>query len=192
MKFTSDIDIDFGNRENILRLIQHVPASIHSAKGHQAHNTGVYVTDVPTDPATGVCAIDYRTAEQRGYIKLDFLNVGLYNQISSPEQLDQLLKRDPPWHKLYDRSFCEQLIHINNHYDLLVKMPEAVNSIPRLAMFLALIRPGKRHLIGRPWAEVAETIWQRPADEQYYFKKSHSVAYAHLVVVHMNLLDLTH
>jgi hypothetical protein len=66
-------------------------------------------------------------------------------------------------------------------------MPEAVNTIPRMAMFLAIIRPAKRHLIGLPWSEVAKTIWDR-TDEGYQFKKSHAVAYAHLVVVNMNLL----
>jgi hypothetical protein len=55
-------------------------------------------------------------------------------------------------------------------------------------MLLAIIRPAKRHLIGLPWSQVAETIWERPADDGYYFKKSHAVAYAHLVAVHMNLL----
>jgi hypothetical protein len=67
-------------------------------------------------------------------------------------------------------------------------MPEAVNSIARMAMFLAVIRPAKRHLIGLPWARVAETIWERPVDDGYYFKKSHAVAYAHLVTVNMNLI----
>ena len=71
-----------------------------------------------------------------------------------------------------------------------MKMPDPVNSIPRLAMFLALIRPGKRELIGRSWADVAASIWVPPS-EGYYFKKAHAVSYAHLVVVHMNLLDLT-
>ena len=68
-------------------------------------------------------------------------------------------------------------------------MPEAVNSIPRMAMFLSVIRPAKRHLIGKPWAEVASTVWDRPSDDSYYFKKSHAVAYAHLVVINMNLLN---
>ena len=45
-------------------------------------------------------------------------------------------------------------------------------------MFLSVIRPAKRHLIGLPWAEVAQTVWERPADDEYYFKKSHAVAYA--------------
>ena len=67
-------------------------------------------------------------------------------------------------------------------------MPNPINSIVELAMFLAVIRPGKRHLIGRPWKEVKLTIWDRPLDG-YYFKQSHSIAYAHLVAVHMNLLN---
>jgi hypothetical protein len=69
---------------------------------------------------------------------------------------------------------------------LLLKCPEPVNSIPRMAMFLALIRPGKRHLVGRTWQEISKTVWN--ATDEYTFKKSHSVAYAHLVAVHMNLI----
>jgi DNA polymerase III alpha subunit len=56
-----------------------------------------------------------------------------------------------------------------------------------MAMFLALIRPGKRHLAGKPWREVAETVWDKD-DEGYAFKKAHAISYAHLVVVNMNLL----
>ena len=66
-------------------------------------------------------------------------------------------------------------------------MPEPVDTIPRLAMFLAIIRPAKRHLIGQTWAEVAKTIWEKTEDG-YQFKKSHAVAYAHLVGVNMNLI----
>jgi len=56
-------------------------------------------------------------------------------------------------------------------------------------MFLAVMRPGKAHLRNRPWTEIAKTVWQRPENDKYFFKKSHSVSYSHLVVVHMNLLD---
>jgi hypothetical protein len=66
-------------------------------------------------------------------------------------------------------------------------MPEPINSIPRLAMFLAAIRPAKRHLIGRTWKDVNETVWDKDPTG-YSFKRSHAVAYAQLVVVHMNLL----
>lgn len=186
MKFTSDIDIDFADRQKILGLIRHVPASIDSVT---AHNTGVYVTEIPVDPSTGRATIDYKSAEQRGYIKLDFLNVNVYGQVKDEADLNNLMQTTPPWAKLQDKDFCQHIIHIGNHYDTIMRMPEPVDSIPRLAMLLAIIRPGKRHLIGKPWSEVAKTVWDSSGTEGYVFKKSHSVAYSHLVVVHMNLLD---
>lgn len=188
MKFKSDIDIDFGDRTRALKFLEHTPASINRNGNWVAHNTGVYVTDIPTDPFTGRASIDYEAAEDRGYMKLDFLNVALYTQIKSEEHLQELIAREPEWDRLYDPEFCSKLIHIGNHYDTLIKMPEAVNSIPRMAMLLAVIRPAKRHLIGKTWREIAETVWDKPVDDGYFFKKSHSLAYAHLVVVNMNLL----
>jgi hypothetical protein len=189
MKFTSDIDMDFGNRDDALRLVKHIPASIFRDEKILNHNSGIYVTDIPMDPVTGRASIDYQAAEARGYIKLDFLNVTLYNQVRDEQHLLQLMAKEPAWDRLYDREFCAKLIHIGNHYDTLIKMPQAVNSIPRLAMYLAIIRPAKRHLIGLPWDEVAKTVWDKPTDNSYYFKKSHSVGYSHLVVVNMNLLE---
>lgn len=191
MKFNSDIDIDFGNREQILSLIKHTTASMVREDKLTKHNTGVYFTEIPIDPFTGLSNLEYHTAEERGYLKLDFLNVGVYQLIRDEDHLTQLLNQTPDWSKLYDQKFCEQLIHIGNHYDTLIKMPEAVTSIPRMAMFLSVIRPAKRQLIGQPWEEIAKTVWQKPEDNSYFFKKSHAVAYAHLVVVHMNLLTNT-
>lgn len=188
MKFKSDIDIDFANREEAIRLLKVTPAGIVRDNKLIKHNTGVYATDIPVDPFTGVASIDYKAAEDRGYAKLDFLNVSLYTQIKDEAHLDALITQVPDWSNLYDPAFCSKLIHIGNHYETLVKMPEAVTSIPRMAMLLAIIRPGKRHLIGQPWAEVAKTIWDAN-EEGYVFKKAHAIAYAHLVCVHMNLLS---
>lgn len=188
MKFKSDIDIDFGDRSRALALLEHTPASICRDGVWVPHNTGVYVTDIPTDPFTGRASIDYEAAEARGYMKLDFLNVSLYTQIKNEQHLNDLINQEPDWDRLYDPEFCGKLIHINNHYKTLIQMPEAVTSIPRMAMFLSVIRPAKRHLIGLPWAEVAKTVWERPADDSYFFKKAHAISYAHLVVVNMNLL----
>ena len=188
MKFKSDIDIDFSDRSQALSLLDHTPASINRDDKWVAHNTGVYVTDVPVDPFTGRASLDYEVAEERGYIKLDFLIVSLYTQIKNDTHLTELIDQEPEWDRLYDPEFCSKLIHIGNHYKTLIKMPEAVNSIPRMAMFLSVIRPAKRHLIGLPWAEVARTVWEKSSDGSYGFKKSHGVAYSHLVCVHMNLL----
>jgi hypothetical protein len=188
MKFTSDIDIDVGDRDQALALLKYTAASIIKEGKNVRHNTGVYFTDIPIDPFTGRASLDYEAAEERGYVKVDVLNVGLYKQITNEEHLQQLMQQEPAWDRLYDPDFCARLIHIGAHYDTLVKMPEAVNSIPRLAMFLAVIRPAKRHLIGRTWAEVASTVWGKPADDGYFFKKAHAISYSHLVAVNINLL----
>jgi hypothetical protein len=188
MKFSSDIDIDFANRDLALAHLRHHPAGIQRDGRLIRHNTGIYATKIPTDPFTGIASIDHHDAEARGYIKLDFLNVSLYQRVDSEQHLNLLMAQEPAWDRLYDPEFCAQLIHINAHYDTLIKMPEAVNSVARMAMFLAVIRPAKRHLIGAKWAEVAKTVWDRPNDGSYGFKRSHACAYAHLVAVNMNLL----
>lgn len=186
MKFRSDVDIDFADRERTLALLDLIPASIIKDNKLFKHNTGVYATDIPVDPFTGYASLDYNAAEDRGYMKLDLLNVHVYKQVKSEEHLIKLMQ-EPDWTKLYDPSICAQLIHINNHYDTLLKMPEPVDTIPRLAMFLAVIRPGKRHLIGRTWKDVAATVWDR-VEGEYSFKRAHAVAYSQLVVVNLNLL----
>lgn len=187
MKLNADIDIDFGNRDRLLELIKHTRAAMRNVNPIRNHATGVYITDVPYDPVNDIASIDYTEAEKRGYFKLDLLNVHVYESVKSEEHLIELM-REPDWKKLKDPIFVEKLIHLNNQFYNLQKMPEPVDSIPRLAMFLAVIRPGKKHLIGQKWSEVAKTVWDKGTDG-YTFKRSHAVAYAHLVVVHMNLLE---
>jgi len=179
---SADIDIDFGNRDAILSLIKHIPARQQDRK----HNSGVYVTPIPTDPVHNCASIDYKKAEELGYFKIDFLNVHVYEHIKDQAHYDQLMSTEPPWHRLHEREFVEKIIHINNYADVLKQLD--VNTIPRLAMFLAMIRPGKKHLIGKPWAEVAETIWDK-TEEGYTFKKAHAISYAHLVALHMNIVN---
>lgn len=186
MKFNFDVDIDMADRNALLSHIRHVPAAMYNVKPPRKHNTGVHVTAIPYDAVHGMAAIDYKESEERGYFKLDLLNVHLYSKVKSEQHLNELMK-DPDWTMLNDRSTVEKLIHIGKHYDVLHRMPEPVNSVPRLAMFLAVMRPGKKHLIGRPWKEVAQTVWDSDGDG-YRFKQSHSLAYAMLVVVNMNLL----
>jgi hypothetical protein len=188
MKFKSDIDIDVADRDRALTFLKYTAATIIRDNKVSKHNTGVYFTEIPADPFTGRASLDYEAAEDLGYTKVDILNVGLYQQIRNEEHLEQLMSQEPLWDLLQARDFCSQLIHIGSHYDTLIRMPEPVDSIPRLAMFLAVIRPAKRHLIGRTWSEVAKTVWERPADDEYYFKKAHAVSYAHLVAVNMNLI----
>ncbi len=189
VQFRSDIDIDLANRQQAIDLLNVTPAGIIRDGKLVKHNSGVYATNIPVDSFSGIASLDYKDAESRGYVKLDFLNVHVYEQVRDEAHLIELMK-EPDWAKLYDPEFCAKLIHINSHYDVLLQMPEPVDSIARLAMFLAIIRPAKRHLVGKTWAEVAKTVWEKPADPNVYgFKKSHSLAYSHLVVINMNLLD---
>ena len=183
----SDIDIDLGNRDRLLELIKHIPASIRKKNIVKKHPTGVYVTEIPYDPINNMSSVDYEVAEERGYFKLDLLNVHLYNKVRDENHLIELM-REPNYDRLHDREFVEQLIHINNQYDTLQRMPEPIINIPRLAMFLAVIRPSKRHLIGKTYKEINQSVWDKD-NNGYSFKKSHAIAYATLVVVNMNLLE---
>jgi len=186
MKINSDIDIDFGDREKLLSLIKHTSASMRNVNPIRKHASGVYITPVPYDPINDMASIDYVEADKRGYFKLDLLNVHVYEQVKDEKHLVELMA-DPDWDKLKDSEFVEKLIHLNGQFYNMQKMPESIDSIPRLAMFLAIIRPGKKHLIGQSWKEINKTVWDKN-DDGYVFKKAHAIAYAHLVVVHMNLL----
>ena len=182
---SADIDIDFADRETALRLIQHVPA--RQSNGRR-HNSGIYVTDIPWDPVNQCAAIDYEEAEQRGYFKLDFLNMSVYQLVKDPAHYESMLTTPPPWERLWsDREWARQLVHVGNYTDLLAHMKP--DSIPRMAAFISIIRPGKAHLQTRPWAEVFATVWDGDDSQGYTFKKAHAISYAALVSLHMNLIN---
>ena len=182
----SDVDIDFANRQDILDLIQHIPARKLFKGKPDKHISGVYVQPIPVDPALGTASIHFKEADERGYFKLDFLNVSVYNAIRDQEHYDKLLETEPPWERLAEKEFVEQIIHIANYSKQISEcMPD---SIPRMAMFLAAIRPAKKHLLGLPWKEVNETVWDK-VDGEYVFRKAHAIAYATLVGLHMNIVN---
>jgi hypothetical protein len=182
---SADIDIDMPDRQQVLNLIQHTPAR-QDAAGRK-HNSGIYVTDIPQDPIHGCAAIDYEAAEQRGYFKLDFLNMSVYQLIQSPEHYEQMLAATPPWQRLWsDAAWTGQLVHVGNYYDLLKEMKP--DSIVRMAAFISIIRPGKAHLQRKPWDEVFDSVWDGDSSRGFVFKHSHAISYAALVSLHMNLL----
>jgi DNA polymerase III alpha subunit len=181
-----DIDIDFADRTKILDIIKHVPATILDKGVNKKHNTGVYCSSIPVNPLTGTASLDYREAEERGYFKIDFLNVSIYKDVKNEEHLSQLLKQEPLWDLLEQDEFSNLLFHVNGHGAILRKMKP--KSIEELAMVLAIIRPAKKHLIGLDWSAVKKEVWQKPADDSYYFKKAHAIAYAAAIVVQMNLI----
>jgi DNA polymerase III alpha subunit len=181
-----DIDIDFIDRDQALKLFDHSVASRKEDQRMVKHNTGVYFHEVPVDPITGFCEVPYDQAESQGFFKIDFLNVGIYKGIKNEEHLVQLMNQEPVWDLLLDDSFTELLFHVNGHGSILRQMKPI--SIEQLSAVLAVIRPAKRYLIGKDWNTVIQEVWQKPTNNDYYFKKSHAVAYATAIVVQMNLI----
>ena len=157
-----DIDIDLADRTELLKQVKHTRATI--------------IADAPT-----------ASRHVLGYFKIDLLNVNLYSQITSREHLQEMFDRDPPWHRLNDKAFVDQLFHLNGHHDVVSKLMPA--NLEQLAATLAVIRPAKYYLIEKTWPEIIKEVWVKPKDDRYFFKKAHAFGYAGAVLVNMNLLD---
>lgn len=182
-----DIDIDFADRNRALKIIKHIVASRVEKKSDLVkHNTGIYLQEVPIDIKNNLCSIPYDQAEEQGFFKIDFLNVSLYQGIRDENHLRSLLEQEPLWDLLEQDDFSNLLFHINGHGSILRTMKP--KSIEQLAAVLAMIRPAKRHLVGKSWDDVMSEVWIKPDQEEYYFKKSHATAYASAIVVQMNLI----
>jgi hypothetical protein len=181
-----DIDIDFVDRDSALDLFKHIRASRTDEGKLVKHNTGVYLHEVPVNAIEDLCAVPYEDAEDRGYFKVDFLNVGIYKGVRDEAHLVELMNREPLWDLLLEDDFSANLFHVNGHGDILRQTrPE---SIQELAAVLAMIRPAKRYLIGKDWNTVMSEVWTRPENADYFFKKSHATTYAAAIVVQMNLI----
>jgi hypothetical protein len=178
-----DIDIDFADRSIILDKLKHRVAKLDSNK---KHNTGIYVTEIPHNPIDNLSTVDYKSAEERGYFKIDFLNVSIYKDVRDNDHLDTLMNKEPLWELLLEDQFVNLLFHLAGHGEILKKT--CPTSVEQLAAVLAMIRPAKRYLIGKPWTTIMKEVWTTPETGEYYFKKAHAVSYAMAVVVHMNLL----
>ncbi len=181
-----DVDIDFFDRDGTLRLFKHAPASIIKDGKIEKHKTGVYFHAVPTHPITGHSTLDYKKAEKRGYFKIDCLNVSIYKNIKSEQELVELMIEEPDWDMLKDPKVVENLFHLNSHFNIVSKLEP--KNIEQLAAVLAIIRPAKRGLMYKNWIDILKEVWIKPTDGSYFFKKSHAIAYAHAIVVQMNLL----
>ena len=181
-----DIDIDFADRTKVLDVVKHVTATLD---GEKKHNTGVYCHEIPVNPLTGLASIDYKTAEERGYFKIDFLNVSAYEGVRDERHLEELLATEPLWDLLEQKEFCDMIFHVNGYHDLIARLKP--RSIEQLSMFLAVLRPGKKHLIPvceeKGFDAIKDEIWTKNEDA-YTFKKAHAVSYAHAIVVQMNCI----
>jgi|TARA_B110000914_G_scaffold150664_1_gene132045 hypothetical protein len=178
-----DIDIDFADRTVVLAQIKHRVAKLDTGK---KHNTGVYANEIPHNPVDGLSTIEHKTAEERGYFKLDFLNVSIYKEVNNEAHLTELMERKPLWQLLEHKDFSDKVFHLNGHDELLKQLKPT--SVQQLAATLAIIRPAKRYLANKDWETIMKEVWIKPTNGDYFFKKAHAVGYAMACVVHMNLI----
>ncbi len=181
-----DVDIDFFDRDGVLKLFKHTPATMIKEDKTEKHKTGVYFHAVPEHPVTGHASLDYKKAEDRGYFKIDMLNVNIYKDVKSEQELVELMIQEPDWDMLKDATVVDQLFHLNGHFNIVNKLEP--KTIEQLAAVLAIIRPAKRGLMYKDWIDIMKEVWVKPTDGSYFFKKSHAVAYAQAIVVQMNLI----
>lgn len=189
-----DIDLDLP----IFDPQKHFPSCVRAAmvKDGQLikHPAGVYFQSIPTDPITNLAAIPYEPAEELGYFKIDFLHLGLLDDIplTNKQQLRELTQLEPDWDMLQDQQIVEQLFQIRKHYPLLLKLqPKSVND---LADCIALLRPAKRNLVDKYIQSKHRTrkeLYKMPLPPGC-FKQGHAIAYALTIVVQMHLITLNH
>lgn len=182
----TDLDIDFADRTAALACIDHVFASRLEKDKLIRHTTGIYVQNIPHNPVNKASTLDYKEADTRGYFKIDFLNVGIYNGVRDNDHLTQLMETEPVWELLIEEEFVNLLFHINGHIAVLKQMQPT--SLEQLAAVLAMIRPAKKHLIGSSWTTIMNEIWIPSTDGTYGFRKAHAFSYAMAVIVQMNLI----
>lgn len=183
-----DIDIDCADRQPLLACVKHVCATIYKQGEPHRHNTGVYFHAVPELPFKPWCSLGYEQAEESGCYKIDLLHNHVYQGVRSEAHLVQLMNTEPMWDLFTHEEVIENLVHVHNHVQLVQELKP--RSVTQLAQLLALIRPGKRHLVRKcvqeGWHSLEPEIWQ--ADSAgYAFKKSHAISLAMTIVVQLNL-----
>lgn len=150
------------------------------------HPSGVYLEPVPVDALTGNAAFDYNRGDDVGFYKVDILTNTTYDVFKDKADLLAHADKDPDWSLLERRAVVERLPHIAKHYELVANV--APKSVIELADCLALIRPGKLHLLDEYKEDpvhVRRRLYLRPR-EGIYFKKSHAVSYALMIVCVLN------
>ena len=183
-RVTSDVDIDILDRSAIVDNIPCVFGCIERDGKLHRHPSGIYLQNIPRDPTTNIATLDHRIASEFGYFKIDFLNVSMYQGVKSEQHLLELMNREPDWELFTYAEITDNLFHLNGKSYLLQRFPP--RSVEDLAIILALIRPSKAYLQTSDWTTIEREVWAK-ADDNYQFKRSHSIGYALAVVVHMNL-----
>ena len=190
----ADIDIDLPTNFKPEKVFPNwVKAVVYDAdnKSVKPHPCGVYPQKIARDPSTGLSAIPYNLAEELGYIKLDFLHLSIYDHFSSRKEILELLEMEPDWNLLLSPSIVSKLFQLANHFETVSKIKP--RSTEELADVLALIRPGKKSLIGlyiKDKVACRRMLYAKSEGDEYSFKKSHAISYALVIQLQLHLISL--
>jgi hypothetical protein len=185
-----DIDIDVRTDFDSLKIFPRwVKASVVRDGRLTPHPCGVYPQSIARDPVTGLSAIPYQHADDLKYLKIDFLHLSAYKHFESRAEIERLVEQEPDWSLLLHGSHQPKLFQLAKHGDLLKSIEP--KSLIELADCMALIRPGKKGLLGLylKEREACRRGLYAKDDEGYSFKKSHALAYALVVVLQLHLIE---
>jgi DNA polymerase III alpha subunit len=187
--FTADIDVDLPSTFTPEKMFPWTRAAVLRDDRLAPHPCGYYPQRIARDPLTGLAAIPYGPAEELGYFKIDFLHLSVYDKLTSREELEELLKKEPNWKLLLLPSTQEKLFQLAKHGPVINQVKPA--SIEDVADLMALIRPGKRGLLGvyLKQKEECRRLLYADGEDGYTFKKSHAFAYALVVVLQLHLIE---
>jgi len=185
-----DVDIDLPTKFDPTKTFPNIVLASMIKDGNLTkHPCGAYFQNIGQDPISKVAAIPFRDATDAGFMKIDFLHLGILDDIESKAQIRALIKIDPDWDLLKDPHVVEQLFHIKNHFSLINSVQP--RSIQDLADCMALIRPNKRQLLGEYMSNrntVRPLLYRSGTDDKSSFKLSHAIAYAHNIVIQLHLI----
>ena len=185
-----DVDIDLPPSFDPLDYFpQGVRASMTKDNKLIKHPAGTYFQHIPKDPITDLSAIPYKEAEELGYFKIDFLHLYLLENFQSKDQIRALANIEPDWTLLRDRDVVEKLFQIHRQFDIVYKVKPT--SVQELADTIALVRPGKRHLLNsyiKDKKGVRPLIYKKEEGDKYTFKKGHAISYALTIVLELHLV----
>lgn len=190
----ADIDIDLPTSFDPKKIFPAwTKASIYdsSTKALRPHACGFYPQQIAKDPVSNLSAVPYDIAEEFGYVKLDFLHLSIYDKFTSRQEITELLDIDPDWNLLLAPSVVASLFQISKHFEIVSKVkPQTTED---LADVLALIRPGKKSLIGlylKDKESCRRLLYAKGDDDEFSFKKSHAISYALVIQLQLHLISL--
>ena len=181
-----DIDIDVNKKVDRRDYGKPVPIVNYEKQKILPHPSGIVLDDIPVDPDSGMVPFDYKILDDMKLTKVDLLTNHSYDVFHKKEDILNLVDKIDTidWDWFQDNDFTEKLPHLkgNSHY-LNFLHPK---SVEELADVLALIRPGKIHLMDEYLVKrraMDNRIYSRPTNDKMYMKKSHAIAYAVMICV---------